>query len=361
VNIGTTAVALNRTSTSLALTGVSIDGNAGTVTNGFYTSSSFNLGTTSIAVNRASAAQTLSGVSISGNAGTAATLETARTINGTSFNGSANITTSSWGTARTLTIGSTGKSVNGSAAVSWSLSEIGAAASNQTMYIGTTAVTIDRASGNLSLTGVSIDGNAGTVTNGVYTSGDQTIGGAKTFTSKFLINKTTTVTVGTNGGSDQFELQNNSSGGCIVSFHRAGAYAINMGLDTDNVFRLGGWSNGPNTYRWTSDTSGNFTAQGNITALSDIRLKTDLAPIENALEKVNQLTGYTFTRTDTGTRQTGLVAQEVQKVLPEAVLDGEHLSLAYGNMIGLLIEAIKEQQKTISELSLKIRKIENLL
>ena len=63
---------------------------------------------------------------LSGNASTATTLQTARTINGTSFNGSANITTSSWGTARTLTIGSTGKSVDGSAAVSWTLAEIGA-------------------------------------------------------------------------------------------------------------------------------------------------------------------------------------------------------------------------------------------
>lgn len=66
--------------------------------------------------------------SITGNAGTATALQTARTINGTSFNGSANITTSVWGTSRTLTIGATGKAVDGSAAVSWSLAEIGAQA-----------------------------------------------------------------------------------------------------------------------------------------------------------------------------------------------------------------------------------------
>uniref|UniRef100_UPI004047E752 beta strand repeat-containing protein n=1 Tax=Shewanella sp. TaxID=50422 RepID=UPI004047E752 len=94
-------------------------------------------------------AGTFSGA-LSGNATTATTLQTSRTINGTSFNGSANITTSTWGTARTingtsingstdyttanwgtsrtLTIGNTGKSVNGSGNVSWSLSEIGATA-----------------------------------------------------------------------------------------------------------------------------------------------------------------------------------------------------------------------------------------
>ena len=69
---------------------------------------------------------------LTGNASTATTLANARTINGTSFNGSANITTANWGTARTITIGNTGKSVNGSANVTWSLSEIGAAASSHT-------------------------------------------------------------------------------------------------------------------------------------------------------------------------------------------------------------------------------------
>ena len=59
-----------------------------------------------------------------GNAATATTLATARTINGTSFNGSVNITTANWGTARTLTIGATGKSVNGSANVAWTIAEI---------------------------------------------------------------------------------------------------------------------------------------------------------------------------------------------------------------------------------------------
>ena len=69
-NLGTSSIAINRASALQTLTGISIDGNAGTVTNGFYTSSSFNLGTTSIAINRASATQTLSGISIDGNAGT---------------------------------------------------------------------------------------------------------------------------------------------------------------------------------------------------------------------------------------------------------------------------------------------------
>ena len=75
-----------------------------------------------------------------GNASTAnsaATLTTARNINGTSFNGSADITTANWGTTRTITIGSTGKSVNGSGNVSWSLAEIGAQAALTNPVTGT--------------------------------------------------------------------------------------------------------------------------------------------------------------------------------------------------------------------------------
>ncbi|MCP6053596.1 hypothetical protein NL338_25770, partial [Klebsiella pneumoniae] len=73
--------------------------------------------------------------SFGGNAATATKLQTARTINGTSFDGSANITTANWGTARTVTVGNTAKSVDGSANVSWSLAEIGAAAAAHTHAI----------------------------------------------------------------------------------------------------------------------------------------------------------------------------------------------------------------------------------
>ena len=70
------------------------------------------------------------GISVSGNSATTTKLITARSINGTNFDGTGNITTATWGTARNITIGNTKKSVNGSADVSWSLSEIGAAAAS---------------------------------------------------------------------------------------------------------------------------------------------------------------------------------------------------------------------------------------
>ena len=95
----------------------------------------------------------------SGNAATATALQTARTINGTSFNGSANITTANWGTARTITIGATGKSVNGSGNVAWSLGEIGAAAASHSHnYAGSASA------GGAAATALACSGNAATAT-----------------------------------------------------------------------------------------------------------------------------------------------------------------------------------------------------
>jgi hypothetical protein len=95
---------------------------------------------------------------------------------------------------------------------------------------------------------------------------------------------------------------------------------------------------------------GDITATGNVTAYSDAKLKTELSRIEGALDKVEKLAGYVYTRTDSGERQTGLLAQDVQAVLPEAVVNGEYLSVAYGNMMGLVVEAIKELRAELNEL-----------
>jgi len=112
----------------------------------------------------------------------------------------------------------------------------------------------------------------------------------------------------------------------------------------------GGWFMQDSTYVRVYNnkriyTGGDILAGGNVTAYSDIRRKKDLVKLDNALDKVEQLTGYTYTSKTDDKRYTGLIAQDVQKVLPEAVhkeeLDG-HLSLAYGNMAGLFVEAIKE-------------------
>lgn len=76
--------------------------------------------------------------SFTGNASSATKLKTARSINGTNFDGSGNITTANWGASRTLTVGNTGKSVNGSGNVSWTLDEIGAAAKSHGNHVPAT-------------------------------------------------------------------------------------------------------------------------------------------------------------------------------------------------------------------------------
>jgi hypothetical protein len=110
--------------------------------------------------------------------------------------------------------------------------------------------------------------------------------------------------------------------------------------------------NSANSYSMVNLTaSGSITASGNVTAFSDAKLKTDMVQIRDALNKVETLTGYTYTRKDTGHRETGLIAQDVQAVLPEAVVDNDGtLSLAYGNLVGLLVEAIKELRAEVDEL-----------
>ena len=104
-----------------------------------------------------------------------------------------------------------------------------------------------------------------------------------------------------------------------------------------------------------SGTQGEIIAQTKVTSAaffysSDAALKEDIQTIENPLEKVQQLRGVSYKWKDTGKKDIGLVANEVQKVLPELVADGEHKTMDYGHMIGLLVEAIKEQQKEIEEL-----------
>jgi len=98
--------------------------------------------------------------------------------------------------------------------------------------------------------------------------------------------------------------------------------------------------------------SGAIRATGSITANSDIRLKSNITKIENALEKVGQISGYTYNTTYDDKRHGGVIAQEMQKVFPEIVNTGNDglMGVEYGNISALLIEAIKEQNTKIKNL-----------
>jgi hypothetical protein len=183
---------------------------------------------------------------------------------------------------------------------------------------------------------------ASSITNGVYTIGNQSIAGVKTF-------------------SEQVRVSNGSVTAPSIAFNSDGA------TDTGFYWTADGFTNFTNNGVYSGSIQaggnllmvGNITAYGSTTAPSDIRIKTNIRKIDNALDKVVQLSGITYDRTDIEcSRQTGVIAQEVQKVLPEAiiVLDDprQTLTVAYGNLVGLLIEAIKELKSEIDILKTKV-------
>jgi hypothetical protein len=108
------------------------------------------------------------------------------------------------------------------------------------------------------------------------------------------------------------------------------------------------------TTRFTFDDNGNFTATGNITAYSDERLKENIETLDGS--KVLEMRGVSYTKE--GKESSGVIAQELEKVAPELVETADDemgtKSVAYGNLVGYLIEAVKDQQKQIDELKAKL-------
>jgi hypothetical protein len=287
-----------------------------------------------------------------------------------------------------------------------------------------------------------------------------------------------------NTSTDSAPLQaySNNGSGAIMSFHRGGYYAVNFGLDSDNVMRIGGWSAGVN--RWQLDMSGNQTVAGNVTASSDVysnngwfysynnagwynntygqgirpakanvtygsiinlgenyngyggyaitnnyntifmqnsggdhgffrdgggggwsffyhqnyncagigtdatdpsyslhiikyggsntgwiiwsdrRIKENIKTIDNALDKVLSLRGVYYNKIDDPNKErcVGYIAQEVMEVVPELVVYSEELdmyNMNYAPMVGMLTEAIKEQQAQIEELKQQVQLLLN--
>lgn len=208
--------------------------------------------------------------SLSGNATTATTLQTARTINGTSFNGSANITTANWGTARTITIGSTGKSVNGSGNVSWSLSEIGAAAASHShSYLPLSGGTMTGAMTSSLTSSTHIAANKGTAiinstaagsgynmlakmnsTNGAWTMGSW----GTSFNLFYTAN--TTITAGTNSYTKRLALLDESGNSAFPGTVSASSFSGSLSGNASTATTL-------QTARTINGTS--FNGSANIT------------------------------------------------------------------------------------------------
>ena len=115
---------------------------------------------------------------------------------------------------------------------------------------------------------------------------------------------------------------------------------------------------------YTIYTNGAIYATGNIVAYSDRRVKENIVPIDNALEKVNKLAGVYYNRIDDEkkAREIGFIAQEVNEVAPELVTyaeDVDQYGVKYGNTTALLVEAVKELTQQVKDLKQELEELKN--
>lgn len=235
--------------------------------------------------------------------------------------------------------------------------------------------------------GVSFDGTANISLPGVNTPGNQNTSGNAATTTKLQTARTIAISGAVTGTATSFDgtsdiaiettaidgskistgtipaariptLNQSTTGNAATATKLANARTIN-GVDFDGTANItvedstklplaGGTLSGD------LSVTGAITATGNITAFSDARIKGDLLEIEDSVSKVQSLTGYTYTRTDLndGLRYVGLIAQDVQEVVPEAVRENTDgtLSVDYMGLVGLLVQSIKELDKRIKDL-----------
>jgi hypothetical protein len=224
------------------------------------------------------------------------------------------------------------------------------------------------AGGNIHAAGFVGDGSGLTNVSAAGFAGG-TVAGATTFSSTVLFNNTATFSGGNvtisnprtlNFGSTSRQMLNLWSTTFALGvqsnalYYRSGSsfrwYRGGTHSDTEGAPGAGG------TQALVLDGASNLTATGNVTAYSDERLKTDIEIITDPIGKILQLDGVTFTRIDSGQRGLGVIAQQVQRVLPELIVVDEngYLSVAYGNLTGLLIEGVKAHETEIQQLKTQV-------
>ena len=124
------------------------------------------------------------------------------------------------------------------------------------------------------------------------------------------------------------------------------------------------WRQGTGTRYTFFPTTANMTINGTLTQNSDVRRKENIVEIKDCISKVKAMRGVYYNRTDINTEVTkvGVIAQEVEAVLPEVILESPEdglKSVAYSELTSVLINAIKEQQEIIEDLKTRITQLEN--
>ena len=251
------------------------------------------------------------------------------TVNGTSISlgGSGTVTAN----AQTLTGTSLNSTVTGSSLTSVGTLTAGTWNANSISTTYTDAKVTSIAAG----TGISV--NAGT--------------GAVTVTNGGVTSLTAGTGISLSGSTGGVTITNTSTGPSISNDSATNAtYYPVWSTATTGSFSTAGVSSTKLTF---NPSTGNLVATIHY-ASSDARYKDDVVVIPNALDKVNQIRGVTYVRNDSAdkSRHAGVIAQEVEAVLPEVVSTNNegYKLVAYDNMIGLLIEAIKELKAEVDAL-----------
>ena len=222
---------------------------------------------------------------------------------------------------------------------------------------------IDTAAANITSGGVikiDVDADADDLT-GDSATGRLTIGAGEDLnlyhggTNSYIVNDTGDLILDTAGDiildADGADVVFKDGGTAIGTFTNSSSDLVMASNVSDKDMIFKGNDGGSTITALTLDMSaaGAATFNNDVTAFSDERLKTDIKTIDNALNMVGDMRGVFFNRD--GVAGTGVIAQEIQNILPEVVHDKqEYLSVAYGNMVGVLIEAIKELKKEVETL-----------
>ena len=337
---------------------------------------------------------------VSGNAGTATVLASARTIGGVSFNGSANINLPGVNAAGNQD--TTGNAATATALATARSIALGGDLSGSANFNGTSDITISATIANNAVAlGTDTTGNyAGSVAAG----GGITVSGSAGEGTTFTVEHSDTSSQASSNNSGRTYIQDitldtyghvtgiATATETVTNTDTNTTYSAGTGLDLsgttfsvesdlrDGITHVGRDSNDYIAIGTTSidfvldgntdvriENDGDLHADGNViaysTTISDQRLKHDIEKIDSALDKVEQLNGYTFSYNKDGKRSAGVIAQEVEKVLPSAVENKslvfhgeegvEYKTVQYDQLHGLLIEAIKELKEKLDECKCK--------
>jgi hypothetical protein len=298
------------------------------------TTNSLNLYTASIIT-----ALTASGVNLTTNGALLVTLDVTasafrgaiRATNGV-ISGSSQVVGSSI-TTNTITIGSTSITLGGTA----------------TTIAGLTSVTSTGFTGALT-------GNASTVTNGFYTTGGQTVTDIT-----YMRSNSNSSTSYTAASLQLREAQGGASSGYLaprLAFHWGGVVASQIGIESSGRIAI---LNNPGT--GYEAFIANAISCTSLTETSSKRYKENIIQLNGSLNKVLNLRGVSYNRKENGAKEIGLIAEEVEKIVPEIVTyDDDNKkpdSVSYGRLSALLIEGMKEQQKQIEQLKAEIELLKN--